>query len=184
MSFIIVELWNVELIKKIWFFITNICRIKFRMIFELINATIFWFRFWNLINNDVQTCLNLFFFIRIVKMWNFFNDFKNFFFWFETNIFVMLFFLTIIANYVRQISFIFSIFCFVFIQKFFVRIRNCVEAIFNWIKFILFSFFEIFIVWIFETFFAKMNKFFFNIFDHENRFFDSFSTEHIDISST
>ena len=155
------------------------------MIFELINATIFWFRFWNLINNDVQTCLNwIFCFIQIVRMWKIFNDFKFFFFETWNRHFYNVFFLTIITDYVRQISFVFSIFCFFFIRRFFVQIRNCVEMIFDRIKFISFSFFEIFTLRIFETFFAKMNKFFFNIFNIENRFFDNFSTEHIDISST
>ena len=184
MSFMIVESWNVESIKKFWFFITNICRMKLRMIFELMNATIFLFRFWNLINNDVQICLSLIFFsIRIVRMWKIFNNFKKKFFLFETDIFIIFFFNN--YNKSRSSNFVcFFDFLFFFIRKFFVQIGNCVKTIFDRIKFISFSFFEILIVRIFETFFGKINKFFFNIFNTENRFFNNFSFEHIDISST
>ena len=157
---------------------------KFRMIFESMNATIFLSRFWNLINNNVQICLNLIFFsIQIVKMWKIFNDFKIFFLTWNRHFYNVLFFDN--YNRLRSSDFVcFFDFLFFFIWRLFVRIRNCVETIFDRIKFISVSFFETFTVRIFETFFAKMNKFFFNIFDIKNRFFDSFSTEHIDISST
>ena len=106
-------------------------------------------------------------------MWKIFNDFKKKNFWFKANIFIMFFFTN--YNRSRSLNFVcFFDFLFFFIRKLFVQICNCVEATFNWIKFISFSFFEIFIVRIFETFFYENEQIFFQYFQYWKSFFRRF----------
>ena len=161
MSFMIGKSWNVESVKKIWFFIINICRIKFWMIFELMNATIFWFHFWNLINNDVQTCLSLIFFLFESSKCEKFSTILKFFlfFWFETDIFIIFFF----DNYSRSRSlnfvcfFDFLFFLFEnFLFKFVIALKQFSIELnlfrFRFLKFLLFEFLK--------RFLQKWTKFF------------------------
>ena len=119
MSFMILKSRNVEFVEKIWFSVTNICRIKFRIIFESMNATIFRSRFWNWINKNVHTCLNFFFLFESLEHGKF-STILEFFLFFEfwTSISIMSFFLTVIADYFCQISFFFDNYCRSFLSNF------------------------------------------------------------------